>query len=164
MGQAVDSDEVARLLAAKAYLVVRQADRSERREMRRLAEDAAARLTGIGTPEAKRRAIFYHLVLAELDRERDPVLHRVAAMDLSDEPDQLGEIDPFPFYLKLVEVTTEEMTTAHFGDFKSSPVWSHSSRSQSPLVKSQQNQADFYRVLRALGLSMDSIKRHDRFL
>ncbi len=85
-------------------------------------------------------------------------------MELAEEPDRLGEVNPFSFYLQLVEATTEETTTADHGDFKSSPVWSHSSWSRSPMVGSQENQANFNHVLGASKLSGDSIERHGRFL
>lgn len=164
MERVVDGDEVARILAAKAYLIVRQAKGSEIPEIRRLARHAASHFSAKDSPEAKRRAIFYHLILAELDRRRDPLPHRDAAMELAEELDRHGEINPFPFYLQVVEATTEETTTAHFGDFNSSPAWSHSNRSKSPVVEAQENQANFDRVLDALKLAKDSIKRHDRFL
>src|SRR5438128_6921764 len=117
---------VAKAIALKAYLVVRQAAAHEHSTMRANAERAVQFLAGDGTADGLRRRVFYNLVLAELLRDTDPTSHRAAALDNGERLAALGYADPAPIYMRIFEATTERLRIADFGGLKSSPIWSHS--------------------------------------
>ncbi len=157
-------DGVAKVLALKAYLIVKQAASNEQADLRAKAERAVRFLAGQDTVDALRRRVFYNLVLAEILRETDPIPFRAAAVDDGERLTELGYVDPTPIYMRIVEATTERLTTAHFGDFKSSPGWSHSWWSNSPLVKSQEFHASFAPALAAVQLERAVAEEYEEFL
>src|SRR5438067_11452386 len=66
--------------------------------------------------------------------------------------------------MRIVEATTERLTTAHFGDFTSSPAWSHSWWSNSPLAESQAFQGSIAPALAAIQLEESLAGEYDKFL
>jgi hypothetical protein len=155
---------IAKVLAFKAYLLGKQTPEHEIATHRAKAEYAAHVLQGQQTADSYRRQVFYNLFLAELARNTDPVPYRIAAADAGDRLSELGYADPMPIYMKIVEATTERLTTAHFGDFKSSPCWSHSVYSSSPLVESQVFHANISHALAAAEIDADLAADFDDFL
>jgi hypothetical protein len=155
---------IAKVIALKAYLLVKQAGPQERSGLKAQAERAVRALQGDTRVEVVRRRLFYNLVLAELLLDTDPVPNRAAAFDDGDRLAQLGYADPVPLYMKIVEATTERRTTAHFGDFKSSPCWSHSSWSNSPSTESQVFRTSLEPALSAVQFEGALAERYDRFL
>jgi hypothetical protein len=103
-------------------------------------------------------------VIAELLRDTDPIPYRAAAVDDGERLAELGYADPTPFYMRIVEATTERLTTAHFGDFQSSPDWSHSWSSNSPLAESQAFHGSIAPALAALRLEESLAEQYDKFL
>jgi hypothetical protein len=157
-------DGVAKVLALKAYLVVKQVAPNEHGALRAKAERAVRVLKGQDTVDALRRRVFYNLVLAELLRDTDPIPYRAAAVDDGERLTELGYSDPASIYMRIVEATTERLTTAHFGDFKSSPNWSHSWWSNSPLAKSQAFHGSIAPALAAVQLEWSLVEEYDKFL
>jgi hypothetical protein len=155
---------VAKLIALKAYLVVKQAAPQEHDVLKDKAAHAVHFLKSQNTLEGLRRRVFYNLVLAELMRDTDPVPYRAAAMDTGERLSELGYVDPTPIYMQIVDATTERLTTAHFGDFKSSPSWSHSSWSHSPVAESQAFHGSIGPVLAAVKLEESVAEDYDKFL
>lgn len=86
--------EVAQLMALKAHLLVRQASQGEREDFASLAKAALIALKGKTDSAHVRRAVFYHLMLAELTRSDDPVPHRMAAMELAEQLEARGIASP----------------------------------------------------------------------
>jgi hypothetical protein len=160
----MDSRDVAKVIALKAYLVAKQATSHEHKTLAQKAERAVRALTGRDTPESMRRRVFYNLVLAELFRERDPIPYRTAAMDDGERLAALGLGNPAAIYMRIVEATTERVTTAHFGDFNSSPCWSHSWWSDSPLAESLAFQGSIGPALAAVQLEDSLAEQYDKFL
>lgn len=155
---------IAKVLALKAFLTVKQVAPHEHAALRAKAERAVCFLQGRDTIDTLRRRIFYNLVLAELLRASDPIPYRVAAVEDGERLAGLGYADPTPIYMGIVDATTERLTTAHFGDFKSSPTWSHSWRSNSPLAKSQAFQGNLASALIAAQLDDSLAETYDKFL
>lgn len=155
---------VAKIIALKAYFVVKQAAADEHHTLRANAERAVRFLAGDQTVHGLRRRVFYNLVLAELLRDTDPISYRAAAVDDGERLAALGYADPAPIYMRIVEATTERLTTAHFGDFKSSSIWSHSSRSNSPLAESQAFQGSVAPALAAVQLEQSVEEAYNKFL
>jgi hypothetical protein len=155
---------VAKVLALKAYLVVKQAAANEHGMLRAKAERAVRFLKGQDTVDTLRRRVFYNLVLAELLRDTDPIPYRAAAVEDGERLTRLGYADPASIYMRIVEATTERITSAHFGDFKSSPNWSHSSWSNSPLATSQAFHASMAPALAAVQLEESVAADYDKFL
>ena len=142
----------ARLVALKAFLIGRQVSPRDRETAKEKAEAARQRLSARTDVESIRRFIFYSLVLAELERERDFLVFREHAMAAGERLLSLEVEDPFPIYMKIVAAMTVPMTTADFGDFNSSPSWSHSSNSVSPTLQHEIDQSNFERAFQASGL------------
>lgn len=155
---------IAKVLALKAFLTVKQAALPEHAALRAKAERAVRFLQSQDTLNALRRRIFYNLVLAELLRYAHPIPFREAAADDGKRLTERGYADPTPIYLRIVDATTERLTTAHFGDFKSSPHWSHSRRSNSPLAQSQAFQGSVAPALAAAQLDNALEARYEKFL
>jgi hypothetical protein len=133
----------ARLVALKAFLIGRQTPPPERQAAKEKAKSAIARLNLRTDPESIRRLSFYSLVLSELERDGDYISYRDLAITAGQKLLLLEIADPFPVYMKIVEATTSALTTADFGDFKSSPSWSHSSSSVSPVTRNAMNESSF---------------------
>ena len=76
---------LAKVLALKAYLVVKQAPPHQHGVLRAKAEQAVRVLEGQRTVDALRRRVFYNLVLAELTRDTDPIPSRAAAVHDGDQ-------------------------------------------------------------------------------
>jgi hypothetical protein len=157
-------EAIAKILALKAYLVVKQAPRHAHDALRAKVERAVHFLEGRDTAESLRRRVFYNLVLAELLRDADPSPYRVAAREDGERLTKLGYADPTPLYMKIVDATTERLTTAHFGDFKSSPEWSHSRSSNSPLAESQVFRGSATPAEAAVQLEASLTEQYDQFL
>ncbi len=157
-------DGIAKVLALKAYLVVKQATPHEHGDLKAKAERAVRSMERQSSVDAVRRRVFYNLVLAELQRDADPIPFRAAAVDDGERLTELGYANPAPIYMKIVEATTERLTTAHFGDFKSSPTWSHSHWSNSPLAESQALHASIAPALAAVQLEEPLAERYSTFL
>jgi hypothetical protein len=157
-------DRVAKVLALKAYLLVKQAAPNDHEALRAKAERAIRHLQGQETADTLRRRVFYNLVLAELLRDTDPIPYRAAAMDDGEQLTELGCTDPASIYMRIVEATTERVTTARFGDFNSSPIWSHSSWSNSPLAELQAFRGSIMPALAAVQLEEPVAKKYDKFL
>jgi hypothetical protein len=157
-------ESIAKLIALKAYLLVKQADPHERGALREKAERAVHFFVGHESFESIRRRVFYNLILAELLRNTDPIPYRAAAVDDGERLSALGYSDPASIYMKIVEATTERLTTAHFGDYKSSPNWSHSNWTNSPLAELQAFQGSLAPAFAALHLEQSDVEVHASFL
>jgi hypothetical protein len=155
---------IAKVIALKAYLVVKQAAPHEYSALMEKAQRAVRFLEGHETVDGLRRRVFYNLVLAELLRDTDPIPYRAAAVDDGERLSALGYADAATIYMKIVEATTERVTTAHFGDFKSSPNWSHSNWSNSPLAEWQAFQGSIAPALAVVQLEQWVAEEYEKFL
>lgn len=124
---------------------------------------AVTALAGIGMERSialLRRRIFYNLILAEVHRFDGAALYRQAAMDAA--KGDLSEV--FAIYMRIVEATTEQYSTAHFGDLNSSNKWSHSAGASSPLIDSLSFHSNFGPAFIAAGLERADIDEYEKFL
>lgn len=114
----------AKLLVLKVFYLGRSAeDCQAQSECRALAQKAFAALQVHSSPgeELLRRKLFYALLLAELERKRDPIVWRRAAKQLGWQLKELGAVDPFPYYLEVVKATTGLISSGDFGDKHRAP-------------------------------------------
>jgi len=73
------------------------------------------------TPRNIRRQIFLLLVLSEMKRDEDFISYRIEAKELGNKLSQLGEENPYPFFVKILNKVTKEPSTGNLGDFNVCP-------------------------------------------
>jgi hypothetical protein len=158
----------AKLLVLKAFYLGRSAeDASVQADCKVLSLHALSVLQDAPEPseENLRRRLFYMLLLAELERDADPVPWRREAKQLGERLKQEGLVDPFVYYLEIVRATTGLVSPGNVGD------------GQRTLTKKIVTAAEVHKVGRfgaytelcdlaadALGLSMSIRKQFAAFL
>lgn len=108
---------IAKIAAYKAFLVGGAAARNDPCGVCSLAQKCLVKLGTLPeTAESLSRQLFYFLVLAEANRFGDPVQYRESAQELGLILEKLGQHNPFPWYMKIVSVTSRRQTSGNFGD------------------------------------------------
>ena len=112
----MDPQIQAKALALKAFLLGR--DMSQKTENEIIVLQCLEQLESQPScAKIIRRQIFYTLILAELFREQDSIVYRKAAMNFGKELEKIKEINPFIYYMRIVDATERPRSTQDFGDF-----------------------------------------------
>jgi hypothetical protein len=169
----IDPDLQVRLLVFKAHILggdvmneVPTQGAALSSEVCSLARGAYTKLRTVpDSAENLRRRIFYLLVVAECTRRFNPQKYRKEAQECGQQlATTYGAIDPYPLFLRLVEVTTGVTHSAVVTDITSYPV---------AAVKSDVREVldSFGNVIYAeslpalaLGLGSEDLREHEGFL
>jgi hypothetical protein len=110
------SEIQAKLIALKAFRL--GSHEEDKNEAEKLAKQCLTQLeTQSSSAVIIRRKIFYTLFLAEVFRSENPLTYRESAMHLGKKMESMGEANPYPYYIALVEAFEHKYSTGDFGDF-----------------------------------------------
>lgn len=114
----IDDDICARLLALKPYCVKCEVTNGLMTEQSiALAIAEAGKCAESDSPEILAHRLLFILIIAELTRNDNPMPYREEAAKIGARLNEMGRANPFNYYMKIIDQTTEVSSSESFGDF-----------------------------------------------